>query len=39
MNRFFARLEMLFEEGCGPWLALIGAEFMILAVIYLQRAE
>ena len=29
--RFFARLEMLFEEGCGPWIAIIGAELMILA--------
>jgi hypothetical protein len=35
--RFFARLEKLFEEGCGPWIALIGAEHMILALIYLTR--
>jgi hypothetical protein len=39
MNAFFARLEKLFEEGCGPWIALIGAEFMILAMIYFTRAE
>jgi hypothetical protein len=36
--RFFARLEKLFEEGLGPWIALIGAGFMILAWIYLTRA-
>jgi hypothetical protein len=35
--RFFARLEKLFEEGLGPWIALIGAEHMILAFIYLTR--
>jgi hypothetical protein len=36
--RFFATLEKLFEEGLGPWIALIGAGFMILAWIYLTRA-
>ena len=35
--RFFARLEKLFDEGLGPWIALIGAEHMILAFIYLTR--
>ena len=39
MNRFFTRLEKLYSEGLGPWLALIGAEFMILAYIYLTRGE
>jgi len=39
MNRFFARLEMLFNEGCGIWIALIGVEFMILSFIYLTRGE
>jgi len=29
--RFFARLEKLIDEGLGPWIALIGAEHMILA--------
>lgn len=35
-KQFAARLEMLFEEGLGPWIALIGVEFMILAIIYLN---
>jgi hypothetical protein len=39
MNKFFTRLEKLFDEGCGPWIAIIGAEWMILAFIYLTRGE
>ncbi len=39
MNAFWNRLEKLYDEGLGPWLALIGAEFMILAYIYLTRGE
>jgi len=35
--RIFARLEKLFDEGVGPWIALIGAEHMILGFIYLTQ--
>ena len=38
-KQFATRLEMLFEEGLGPWIALIGVEFMILAVIYLNASD
>ena len=38
-KQFAARLEMLFEEGLGPWIALIGVEFMILAIIYLNAPD
>jgi len=33
-KRFFARIDKLFNEGLGPWIALIGAALMILALIY-----
>ncbi len=39
MDRFFTRLEKLFEEGLGPLIAVIGAEMMILAMIYFRYAE
>jgi len=39
-KRFFARIDKLFNEGLGPWIALIGARgrSMILALIYYKRA-
>ncbi len=38
-KQFAARLNMLFEEGLGPWIALIGFELMILAIIYLNAPD
>jgi hypothetical protein len=35
-KRFFARIDKLFNEGLGPWIALIGAALMILPLIYLN---
>jgi hypothetical protein len=33
-KQFFARIDKLFNEGLGPWIALIGAGLMVLALIY-----
>ena len=37
-RRFNARVELLLNEGHGPWLAVIGLAHIILAVIYLRDA-
>jgi hypothetical protein len=33
INRFCGRLELLFEDGCGPWLVIVGLELMVLAAL------
>jgi hypothetical protein len=33
------RLYQLFDEGLGPWLAVIAAEMMILAAIYFNAPD
>lgn len=38
IDSFFGRLEMLYEEGLGPVLAVIGIECMILAVMNLYSS-
>jgi len=35
-KRFFARIDKLFNEGLGPWIALVGAALMILALMFLN---
>ena len=37
-NRFSARVELLLNEGHGPWLAVVGLAHIILAFIYLRDA-
>jgi hypothetical protein len=33
--RFFARLEQLFDEDLGPWIALAAAAVIVLAMIHM----